>query len=82
MSSLTDLALTWPERTPVAHRETSATGRISTCPPRDPISADQGGGPRAHLFLGGAPLVWVAWSDREGCWMRPRALRKAGKEGR
>lgn len=82
MSALLDIALTWPERTPVAHRDTGATGRIATCPPSDPISADHGGGATAHLILGGAPLVWVDWSDREGCWIRPRMLRKAGKEGR
>jgi len=66
--------ITWPERTPVAHKETGARGRIAACPPGDPIARDYGGGRRAHLPVAGG-IAWVEWDDgRPPCWITTRWL--------
>lgn len=84
MSRLNDIRQTWPERTAVQHKDSGATGVIAPCPPRDPIALDRRARPTAHLLLnGGDPgVVWVAWDDRPGCWMRPRYLQKIRTRGR
>ncbi len=78
MSALTTLAAAWPERTPVRHRDTGAVGKVGRCPVRDPIAADHAGrATTGHLLMhGSTPIVWIAWSDRPGCWMNPRWLQK------
>jgi hypothetical protein len=84
VSALTTFVNSWPERTPVQHKEAGTAGTIGRCPSFDPIARDHAGrATTGHLLLDGTTgVVWVAWADRPGCWMNPRWLIKASKEAR